>query len=329
MKLCRSTIITVIFSSLLLIGFLSACTKSSEQQKSLPSPQAQIDVIMVKVEAGEFIHGSDKKDSEGLQQRFGFPNPLYLDESPKKTRSLPAFYIDKFEVSNKSYKQYIFSSNKMIPYDWMSNGYALSSEQLESMDVDKLRKLAAEYARLDVDTTQMDKAALLKAMQGYQAQIDKFPVGNVSWFDAKDYCEWRGGRLPSEMEWEKAARGKNGNEYPWGNEWNPKFANTGDDGEWEDGIAPVGSYPKNISPYGVMDMAGNVWEWVSDWYQAYPDSTYQSNLYGETYRVIRGGGGGMGHYAISYFYRASTRQYSEPDMQSADVGFRCVKETSE
>jgi len=315
---------------LMIVTLLGACNKPSNDNDSQAAPSQPATIVaMVKIEGGEFIRGSDKKDNEGLQQRFGFPNPLYLDETPKKRISLPAFYIDKFEVTNKQYKEYIFSSKKLIPYDWMSNGYALTEDQMEKMPLDKLRKLAAEYARLDIDTSKMEKTALLKAMGDFYAQIDKFPVGNVSWFEAKAYCEWRGGRLPSEAEWEKAARGKNGNEYPWGNEWNPKFANTGDDGEWEDGVAPVGAYKMNMSPFGVMDMAGNVWEWVADWYKAYPESSYQSNLYGETYRVIRGGGGGMGHYAISYFYRTSTRQYSEPEMQSADVGFRCAKDISD
>jgi len=322
--------VIISFPMLMIVTLLGACNKPSNDNDSQAAPSQPATIVaMVKIEGGEFIRGSDKKDNEGLQQRFGFPNPLYLDETPKKRISLPAFYIDKFEVTNKQYKEYIFSSKKLIPYDWMSNGYALTEDQMEKMPLDKLRKLAAEYARLDIDTSKMEKTALLKAMGDFYAQIDKFPVGNVSWFEAKAYCEWRGGRLPSEAEWEKAARGKNGNEYPWGNEWNPKFANTGDDGEWEDGVAPVGAYKMNMSPFGVMDMAGNVWEWVADWYKAYPESSYQSNLYGETYRVIRGGGGGMGHYAISYFYRTSTRQYSEPEMQSADVGFRCAKDISD
>ena len=250
---------TVIFCTLatLFSVVLSACSKSndaaSDASAAIPA------VAMVKIAAGEFIRGSDKQDKEGLQQRFGFPYPLYKDETPMKKINLPAYYIDKFEVNNAQYKQYIFSSKQMIPYDWMSNGYALTDEQLDKMTVEKLRKLAAEYARLDIDTTKMEKPALIKAMRAYHASLDKFPVGNVSWFEAQEYCKWRGARLPSEAEWEKAARGANGNVYPWGNEWNPKYANTGDDGEWEDGIAPVGSYPKNVSPFGVMDMAGNVW----------------------------------------------------------------------
>jgi formylglycine-generating enzyme required for sulfatase activity len=194
------------------------------------------------------------------------------------------------------------------------------------MDVKRLRTIASDFVRVDKDTREMQKTELIEAVLARQKALDKLPVGNVNWFDAKAYCEWRSARLPSELEWEKAARGTDGREYPWGNEWDPQITNTGDDGQWDAGIAPVGSYPKNKSPYGALDMSGNVWEWVADWYQAYPDSDYESENFGSTSRVIRGGGGGVGHYAISYFFRAATRQFSEPDLESEDVGFRCAKD---
>ncbi|NOX92767.1 MAG: formylglycine-generating enzyme family protein, partial [Gammaproteobacteria bacterium] len=94
-------------------------------------------------------------------------------------------------------------------------------------------------------------------------------------------------------------------------------------------MAPVGAYAKNKSPYGAFDMSGNVWEWVADWYAPYEGSNYESKAFGKTSRVIRGGGGGVsgvGHYAISYFFRGATRQFAEPEMESEDVGFRCVSD---
>jgi formylglycine-generating enzyme required for sulfatase activity len=281
---------------------------------------------MVKIKAGEFVRGSNKEDTDGMQARYGFAAPLYQDEHPQTKIYLDEFWIDVYEVTNKSYKSYILATQRMMPFAWVNNGYALNEAKLQKMDVDKLRKVALDYFNLDVDTRTMDKPALIAAMLEHQKKLDNLPVSGVNWFDAREYCQWRSARLPSEMEWEKAARGPDGLEYPWGNEWDPAITNTGEDAEWEKGIAPVGSYERNKSPYGVYDLSGNVWEWVNDWYQPYDGSTFESDAFGEHNRVIRGGGGGIGHYSISYFFRAATRQFSEPEMESDDVGFRCAKD---
>ena len=129
----------------------------------------------------------------------------------------------------------------------------------------------------------------------------------------------------SEAEWEKSARGPSGLEYPWGDKWDSNITNTGENADTEEGIAEVGSFPGNKSPYGVYDLSGNAWEWVEDWYDAYPGSTEKSEAFGKKYKVIRGGGGGVGHYALSYFFRGAARQYATPDMTAEDVGFRCAK----
>jgi len=281
---------------------------------------------MVKVESGKFIRGSEKQDTEGMQARYGFAYPLYLDERPKKEINLNAFFIDTYEVTNKSYKAFILSTKRMMPYAWVNNGYALTEEKMNAMDEERLRNIALDNFRLDMDTRTMDKPALIKALVDRQKQLDTLPVAGVNWHDAKKYCLWRKARLPTEAEWEKAARGPDGLEYPWGNNWDPEITNTGENGEWEGGIAPVGSFKKNKSVYGAYDMSGNVWEWVEDWYQPYLGSDYKSDAFGEKARVIRGGGGGDGHYAISYFFRAATRQFSEPEMESDDVGFRCARD---
>jgi formylglycine-generating enzyme required for sulfatase activity len=279
---------------------------------------------MVLVPAGEFIMGSEKTDTEGIEQQYGFSAPIYLDEHPQHKAYLPAFKIDMYEVSNKQFKTFILVTDRALPYEWGHNGYGLTMAEAQKMDLERLRSIGADDFKLDMDTTKMSRDALMAVMQQEQAKRDPFPVTGISWHYADAYCRWRGHRLPTEAEWEKAARGSEGFEFPWGNDWNAALANTGDDSDWEDGIAPVGSYPNNKSPYGAFDMAGNVWEWVSDWYHPYPGSTYQSENFGTTMKVIRGGGGGIGHYALSYFFRGATRQFAEPAMAGEDVGFRCA-----
>ncbi|MFQ5428004.1 MAG: formylglycine-generating enzyme family protein [Thermodesulfobacteriota bacterium] len=152
----------------------------------------------------------------------------------------------------------------------------------------------------------------------------EYPVTNVSWFDASEYCKWKGGRLPTEQEWEKAARGTDGRVFPWGAEFDIKKVNTL--GEYG-GVTPVGKFPDGASPYGVLDMAGNVQEWTADWYTQYPGNTYDDKDYGEKFKVVRGGGwGGMGHYTMQVYVSAPFRSIAPPRGGYNDVGFRCVSD---
>lgn len=317
----HKTLCKLLTFGLLGIG-LTACDGGQEDKIKITRTD------MVLIPAGEFIMGSDRVDDSNMKQRYGFIKPLYLDEHPRHKVTLPAFAIEKNEVSNAQYKQFVRATGRRDPFGWTQNGYNLIEKRLRATDVDSLRWIATEYFRLDMDTRVMDKPALIDAMLKRQRQLDPLPVADVSFYDAMDYCAWIGRRLPTEPEWEKAARGTDGREFPWGNDWDPDLLNTGDDSDHEEGIAPVGSYQQSRSPWGVYDMAGNVWEWVDSWYQAYPGSDYQSEAFGRKNRVIRGGGGGIGHYAISQVFRAAARHYAEPGMTSADVGFRCAGEAA-
>src|SRR6185295_19730556 len=151
------------------------------------------------------------------------------------------------------------------------------------------------------------------------------PVVNVTWFEAEQYCESVGMRLPTEAEWEKAARGNTAAEFPWGDGWNAKKANSGDSGDVFVGAAPVGSFPDGASPSGALDMAGNVWEWVHDWhasdtYATSPRENPQGPEHGID-RVVRGGSYASAAAAL----RTSERVPLHASQRRPDVGFRCAR----
>jgi formylglycine-generating enzyme required for sulfatase activity len=318
----------VIILLLLCLGYVT--TGLAAQKKNSGTQKLPID-DMVLIPAGKFIMGDDKVEKSNMAGEFGNVKPWYLDEHPRHTVELPAYYIEEHEVTNKQYLAYVTSADTSPPDHWLTNGYILKAKlkELDSVNIEKLQKLAANVFKIDKDTRRMSKEELLKDIIDKLAYMDNLPVTYVTWKQASDYCQWIGLRLPSEEEWEKAARGSNGQEFPWGNEFKKHMSNTGAE-QWDTGVAPIESYHTDKSPYGIYDLAGNVSEWVADWYEAYPESDYDSKAFGEKFKVARGAGwsGGAGHYALQLFQRGAYRSNLPPDQKFDDVGFRCAADDS-
>jgi formylglycine-generating enzyme required for sulfatase activity len=207
-------------------------------------------------------------------------------EQPQHDLHLPAYHVAKTPVTNALYLSFVQATNCQTPSYWRE-GQPLAGQE-------------------------------------------RHPVVGVNWYDAVAYCDWlsevtgKPYRLPSEAEWEMSARGSDGRIYPWGDRWEEQRCNTAASGRWS--TTPVDAYLQGASPYGLLDMAGNVWEWTQSLYKSYPydPSAEAGDSDEQERRVLRGGSYG---YKAAYA-RCAFRLRLNPDSRGRDIGFRLVLSSS-
>jgi serine/threonine-protein kinase len=277
-------------------------------------------MVMVYVPSGEFEMGN-----AGVQWIWGgslrdgdLDLQVFIDEQPQHTVYLDAFWIDQTEVTVAMFRTFVEAT-----------GYETTAEIAGWGQPWRKGPMEKEWPRVSGADWQHPRGPESIAE-------DDHPVVQVSWEDAAAYCEWAGGRLPTEAQWEKAARGTDGRTWPWGDIYEGIRGSFCDvqcpierwkHNSYDDGYAftaPVGSFPSGASPYGALDMAGNVWEWVADWYDDshYGDSTTE-NPSGPPFgseRAMRGGA----WYDNESWVRCTVRHQNPPWSRCDDVGFRCA-----
>lgn len=193
--------------------------------------------------------------------------------------------------------------------------------------MDKYEVTNGQYKTF-IDATQRKSPVHFRNRTYPHGKVDH-PVIFVNWKDASDYCQWADKRLPTEVEWEKAARGTDARTYPWGNDLTLDSANTSL--RWASlnqfgDTTPVGMFDKGVSPYGLHDMSGNVWEWTSSWYNAYPGNPTFSENYGERYKTLKGGSWlACSFYKCGISVSTYNRAFFAKKVKNDTFGFRCAK----
>jgi len=283
---------------------------------------------MVLIPAGDFWMGNTPEGLEPVRE-FCKRSPKALvckdghyerDELPRRRVTLDAFYLDRFEVTNALFEKFARATGHRTQAELRREGAVWQ----QSAKASAPRREGGVWRR-DDESWQLAKVpnAYWRSPIGSSSAAEPtHPVVQVSWSDAAAYCKWAGKRLPTEAEWEKAARGPDGRPYPWGDAWDSTRANGAGAVKR---TTPVGSYPQGASPHGVHDMAGNVWEWVADWYaRDYYKTGPTHNPRGPEAGEFRGARGGswLDHPAVL----ATTHRHTIAPSYSVNVlGFRCAK----
>lgn len=258
-------------------------------------------ITMVYVPAGEFLMGSAEEEIDRTADTCpaGCDREWFAVEAPAHTVWLDGFWIGKHEITNAQYRAFVDAGG-------YANGAWWSEEGWNWLQKSK-RKQPSFWTKA-------------------QWNGDDYPVVGVTWYEADAFARWAGMRLPTEAEWEKAARGTDGRWWPWGNEWDAARTNSEESALGR--TTPVGSYPAGASPYGALDMAGNVSEWCSDWrvddyYKESPASNPAGPLTGME-RVARGG-----EFDAHWDWaRCAARGWGAPHSNSIRMGFRVAAPTT-
>lgn len=270
--------------------------------------------IWLEVPPGEFLMGTSPQDLKGLVKLYGKDLADWvMDAVSGRPIYLGGFCVGKYPVTNQEFSRFIDAHGYETREYWSESGWVWLQQRPRGQNT---QPRYWEDVNLGI-------------------RKPNHPVVGITWYEAVAYCKWltkrlrEAGqlekdevvRLPTEAEWEKAARGMDGRWWPWGNEWDQDLANTAENRP--DATTPVGIYPHGASPYGALDMAGNVCEWTSSMYKPYPYTTddERENPNAEWLRVLRGG---------SWYGRAggalsAARGYGTPALRDADFGFRCVR----
>jgi formylglycine-generating enzyme len=278
---------------------------------------------MVLLPGGEFLMGTDDRE--------GFPGD---GEGPVRPVTVSPFWIDTVAVSNARFAEFVAATGYATEAEQYGWSFVFAGLLPANMRRDSPRSPEAPWWCAV-------KGASWQAPGGPGTSVDEredHPVVHVSWRDATRYCAWAGTRLPTEAEWEYAARGGlEQRRYAWGDELTPggehrcniwqgrfPFSNTREDGYFD--TAPVRSFPPN--GFGLYNVAGNVWEWCSDWWTidhpAGPVVNPGGPRQGKS-RVMRGGSY-LCHESYCNRYRVAARTSNEPDSSSANLGFRCARD---
>jgi len=281
-------------------------------------------MVMVYVPAGQFKMGAPGLEwirwpqSKRALKRMYYRPFLFVDETPQHVVHLDAFWIDQTEVTVAMFHKFIEATGYITTAEREGWGRPWTDGPKE-LEWRKVNGADWQHPRGPGSTAE-----------------DNHPVTQVSWEDSAAYCQWVGGQLPTEAQWEKACRGTDGRMWPWGNNFDGTRVSACEarcpierwkDDRFDDGYAftaPVGSFPAGASPYGALDMSGNVWEWVADWYEKdfYHNSPYKNPLGPGTgtLRAMRGGA----WFDNDVWMTCTVRHQNPSRYRCEDVGFRCV-----